>query len=101
MCENCGDPKIRHEMSFARRDVLAIGALFSAALALPAVAADDTAPPKPQNVLSPEDALKRLKDGNARYVQGVAKRHDFVAEREVLVGGQNPFAGILSCADSR
>ena len=39
--------------------------------------------------------------GNARYVQGVARRHDFKAEREALVGGQNPYAGILSCADSR
>ena len=29
------------------------------------------------------------------------KRHDFAAEREVLAGGQNPYAGILSCADSR
>jgi carbonic anhydrase len=40
-------------------------------------------------------------DGNARYVNGLAKRHDFLAEREALVGGQNPYAGILSCADSR
>ena len=39
--------------------------------------------------------------GNARYVEGVSRRHDFKAEREALVGGQNPYAGILSCADSR
>ena len=51
--------------------------------------------------ISPDEALARLKAGNKRYVDGVAKRHDFVAEREALVGGQNPFAGILSCADSR
>src|SRR5450631_4248594 len=35
------------------------------------------------------------------YVEGVSKRHDFAHEREALVGGQNPYAGILSCADSR
>ena len=39
--------------------------------------------------------------GNARYVEGVSNRHDFKHEREALVAGQNPYAGILSCADSR
>jgi carbonic anhydrase len=58
-------------------------------------------PPKPQNVISPDAALERLKKGNGRYVQGTTRRHDFAHEREVLSGGQNPFAAILSCADSR
>jgi carbonic anhydrase len=58
-------------------------------------------PPKPQNVLSPDASLKRLLEGNERYVAGVSKRHDFRHEREALAGGQNPYAGILSCADSR
>jgi carbonic anhydrase len=31
----------------------------------------------------------------------VSRRHDFKHEREALVGGQNPFAAVLSCADSR
>jgi carbonic anhydrase len=39
--------------------------------------------------------------GNHRYVQGTMRRHDFSTERAALAGGQNPFAGILSCADSR
>jgi carbonic anhydrase len=34
-------------------------------------------------------------------VEGVTKRHDFTHEREPLSTGQNPFAGVLSCADSR
>jgi carbonic anhydrase len=59
------------------------------------------APPKKDNVLSPDAALKRLMNGNERYVEGVSKRHDFKHEREALTKGQNPFAGILSCADSR
>ena len=58
-------------------------------------------PPKPQNVLSPDAALERLKEGNERYVEGVARRHDFRHEREALASGQNPYAAILSCADSR
>lgn len=61
----------------------------------------EPSPPKPENVLSPDAALERLMEGNKRYQQGVTKRHDFVGEREILIGGQNPYAGILSCADSR
>jgi carbonic anhydrase len=67
-----------------------------------AVAAKETkAPPKPQNVLSPDAALARLMAGNARYVDGLSARHDFKHEREALAGGQNPFAAVLGCADSR
>jgi carbonic anhydrase len=51
--------------------------------------------------LTPDASLKRLLKGNSRYVEGVAVRHDFRHEREALAGGQNPYAAILSCADSR
>src|SRR5262249_4309652 len=72
------------------------------ALARDAIAADASKPPpKPENIVTPDAALDRLVQGNARYVDGVAKRHDFKAEREALAGGQNPFAAILGCADSR
>ena len=40
-------------------------------------------------------------EGNERYVSGNSRKHDFTAEREALAGGQNPFACILNCADSR
>ena len=70
-------------------------------LAGTAYAKDTKPPPKPDNVISPDASLKRLMDGNTRYVDGVARRHDFKHEREALAGGQNPYAGILSCADSR
>ncbi|MBV8214154.1 MAG: carbonic anhydrase [Verrucomicrobia bacterium] len=40
-------------------------------------------------------------EGNHRYVHGNMKRHDFSADRAALAKGQNPFASILSCADSR
>ncbi len=75
----------------------AAGLLFRNA----AIAKEAKAPPKPQNVLSPEASLERLLQGNRRYVEGLSRRHDFKHEREALVGGQNPYAGILSCADSR
>src|ERR1700735_2749814 len=101
MCEMCHRNSIeRFEPS--RRGVL--GAAISTMgllLASAAGAKEIKAPPKPQNVLSPDASLERLQKGNARYVEGVSLRHDFKHEREALVGGQNPYAAILSCADSR
>jgi carbonic anhydrase len=101
MCEFCRQ-EINHT-PLARRHVLKFGAAAAAGLVLAprAEAATPKAPPKPQNVLSPDAALKRLLEGNARYIEGVARRHDFKHEREILSGGQNPFAAVLSCADSR
>ncbi len=49
-----------------------------------------------------EDALQRLKAGNARFVAGLARfptmRKEILAE---LAKGQHPYATILSCSDSR
>jgi carbonic anhydrase len=80
---------------------LAAAAIAGLAFLPDAFAQQPKAPPKPENVLSPEAALDRLMKGNGRYVAGAANRHDFKNEREPLRTGQNPFAGILSCADSR
>ena len=82
------------------KSVTAVG-IFAAQLAGGALAKEAKPPPKPQNVLSPEASLERLMKGNGRYVDGVSRRHDFKHEREALAGGQNPYAAILSCADSR
>lgn len=99
MCTVC-----QQQTGLISRRTLGLFAMSSAALLLAsgAIAKEKEKPaPKPENVLSPEAALKRLLRGNERYVEGVMKRHDFVREREALVGGQNPYAAILSCADSR
>ncbi len=49
-----------------------------------------------------DQALSRLMSGNSRYVSGEAQHPDeTLAQRKDLVGGQHPFAIILSCADSR
>ncbi len=101
MCEMCRQNLIeRFEPS--RRSVLgAAVSTMGLLLASAAGAKEMKAPPKPQNVLTPDASLKRLMEGNQRYVGGIARRHDFKHEREALVGGQNPYAAILSCADSR
>ncbi|MFD0986800.1 carbonic anhydrase [Methyloligella solikamskensis] len=104
MCEKCCGAKARDSVNIDRRTALAFGLSAAAAIAMPfaAKAEDDEAePPRPQNVIEPDAALERLMEGNTRYIKGNGKSHDFVAERPALVGGQNPFAGVLSCADSR
>ncbi len=52
--------------------------------------------------MTSSDVLDRLKSGNARFVadQLDGKLQDS-ARRESLVGGQDPYAIVLSCADSR
>lgn len=101
MCETCrrnSSPRFE----FSRRRLL-VGAASTAGLLLAgaARAKETKPPPKPQNILSPDASLERLLKGNTRYVEGVSLRHDFKHEREALAGGQNPYAAILSCADSR
>jgi carbonic anhydrase len=106
MCEMCRQDSHRSPGP-SRRSVLLFGASSVGVLLAGAADAKEKEkekkkkPPKPQNVLPPDAALDRLMKGNGRYVEGVSLRHDFKHEREALAGGQNPFAAILSCADSR
>jgi carbonic anhydrase len=100
MCEMCRKDA-RRSLEPSRRSFILAASAAGLLLANDAVAKETKRPPKPENVLSPDASLKRLLDGNERYAEGVARRHDFKHEREALAGGQNPFAAILSCADSR
>ena len=49
-----------------------------------------------------QESLKRLKEGNTRFVKDHldGKLQDS-SRRSTLIGGQNPYAIILGCADSR
>ena len=49
-----------------------------------------------------QQALNHLKEGNARFVSGnLTPKDDYAALREKLSAGQNPFAVVLCCSDSR
>lgn len=50
---------------------------------------------------TPDAAVARLAEGNARYVSGNVNERDFSAGRAARAQGQAPFAAILGCADSR
>jgi carbonic anhydrase len=52
--------------------------------------------------LSPDAALKRLMDGNQRFVKQKSKHPDQSKARiKEVAQAQHPFATVLSCADSR
>src|SRR6516165_5439997 len=100
MCDVCRQRRQLQRSGTTRRSFLLAASGAGLMLAGPALAEETKAPPKPQNVISPDASLKRLMEGNARYTDGVSRRHDFKHEREALAGGQNPYAAVLSCADS-
>ena len=56
-----------------------------------------------QTALSPEAALQQLSDGNRRFAEG--RLTSFAEDLDILkaktVDKQEPFAAVLSCADSR
>ena len=90
MCEKCSLVRLRRLARSRRSVILFAASALGLMLADTANAKDNKAPPKPQNVLSPDAALKRLMEGNERYVNGTSRRHDFKREREALVGGRIP-----------
>jgi len=52
--------------------------------------------------MTPDDALGKLKQGNATFVAHMTQtRSQTIEERAALGAGQAPFASVLSCADSR
>jgi carbonic anhydrase len=56
-----------------------------------------------QTTLSPDAALTELMDGNKRFMTGrlTAHDHDLAILRQHTIEKQEPFAAVLSCADSR
>lgn len=63
----------------------------------------DSAPPTKaeQAAIRPDQALAKLKAGNARFVSGQPLQRDLAAQRQATTTGQYPFAVVLSCIDSR
>jgi len=58
--------------------------------------------PKGNTTLTADQALQKLVEGNNRYKRmALLRPNQTLARRSLVAKGQNPFAIILSCADSR
>jgi carbonic anhydrase len=93
MCKQCDLARL------TRRGLLTAGLVAAAAAALPSLPAWAQSPPP--NAISPDEAIKRLQQGNARYAANTSSNKDFSAGRVARAKAQYPFAAIVSCADSR
>ena len=54
-----------------------------------------------QKATTPEKALERLKEGQERFLKGESSPRDLKEEVKNTASGQNPFAFVLGCVDSR
>jgi len=54
-----------------------------------------------QGATTPEQALARLKEGNARFIADKPIHCDLRSQVQQSAGGQSPFAAVLGCMDSR
>lgn len=54
-----------------------------------------------QTAVTPAEALRQLKEGNARFVENRRLERDLLLQVEMTGEGQYPFAFVLGCVDSR
>jgi carbonic anhydrase len=88
-------------MAFSRRQF--IGATAASLVAASSLDFMSTSPLRAQTILTPDEALKELMDGNERFATGrmISFEHDLKILKERTVEKQEPFAAVLACADSR
>ncbi|HIK11631.1 MAG TPA: carbonic anhydrase [Oscillatoriaceae cyanobacterium M33_DOE_052] len=95
----------QQNLDLSRRNLLKFGALALGTGAVTTSIAANLATPQPaaaQNNITPDEALQKLMEGNKRFVdQKRQNPNQNTARLTEVARGQNPFAAILSCADSR
>jgi carbonic anhydrase len=103
-CGSCLTENADFEKSadLSRRGFLC-SAIAGTAAVLGAATVSSTRPASAQSSLTPEAALKELMDGNERYVGGQLQslNEDLSILKAKTAEKQEPFAALLSCADSR
>ena len=86
-----------------RKAMLSVGALSGAALMSKANAQQscEVFTPTTQAAMTPDLALKLLKDGNTRFVEGRTRNCDLMKQVRETTEQQSPIATIVGCIDSR
>jgi carbonic anhydrase len=87
----------------SRRRFLQIGVTGAAAGLLSGLELTAPLQARAQSTLSPDAALTELMDGNKRFTSGklTSHDHDLAILKQHTEEKQEPFAAVLSCADSR
>jgi carbonic anhydrase len=80
--------------------LLALVACSTLAVSTPSTAAD-VQTSATQSAMTPDEALDRLRTGNARFVANKPNPRDWSAKVAATASGQYPFAAVLGCMDSR
>ncbi|WP_237155063.1 carbonic anhydrase [Oryzibacter oryziterrae] len=94
MCFACESEGFNRRSFFRFAGLGVVAATAAATTALPAFAAE--------SAISPDEALKRLQDGNAKFVADAdACATNLAKRRQDLAKGQSPWAIVLTCSDSR
>ncbi len=95
----------QQNLDLSRRNLLKFGALAIGTGAVTTSIAANLATPQPaaaQNNMTPDEALQKLMEGNKRFVEQKWQHPNQNTARLTEVSeGQEPFAAILCCADSR
>ena len=102
--DGCGETCISGKISSRRRFLE--GTLGSALATLTTASGMEFTTPRPafaQSTLTPDAALQKLMDGNRRFMHGhlTAHEQDLEILKRNTIDKQEPFAALLSCADSR
>jgi carbonic anhydrase len=104
-CSAASGPHHRREIELSRRYVLRAGLVGSATSFLGGIGVNITLSHSAaaQGANTPDATLSELLDGNARYVEDrlVSPERDLSLIRQKTTEKQQPFAAVLSCADSR
>ena len=75
--------------------------IVKARMAAAAAKPDSTKTKDLQDAITPDMAIKMLKDGNTRFTAGTMVKRDLKKQVKDTGKGQYPFASIVSCVDSR
>jgi carbonic anhydrase len=82
------------------RKILSLFSVTAAAFFL-GVGASGLAEEHAPSPVTPKAAVEKLKEGNARFVEGKRLPRDYRSQVAATAGGQHPFAAVVSCMDSR
>jgi carbonic anhydrase len=94
------DRSLSHQIQ-SRRRFLQLSAAATAGLLTSAWELGAPLQARAQSTLSPDAALNELMQGNKRFTSGHPTARDLALLRQKTVDKQEPFAAVLSCADSR